>query len=128
MDKGTCLHGSDDSFFLWEHPKSEEVFLYYEEVRYCDSKERNLKYFRDSDFVSMNVVHWVRQVNIVRDFCVCNYPFSGLDVGSFLKHWKNPCKPYIGVLTSNITEGITLNITHLEGWGFGKGMQFLLKN
>lgn len=54
--------------------------------------------------------------------------FSGLNMGSFLKHWKSPYKPHIVVLMSNITEGITLNITHLEGWGFGKNMQFVLKS
>lgn len=52
------------------------VFLHLQEGRFCDSQERNLKYFKGSDFALMNVVHWVRQVNIFWGFFyVYNYCF-----------------------------------------------------
>lgn len=52
------------------------VFLHFQEGRFCDSKERNLKYFRDSDFALINVVCGVRQVNIsLGVFHVYNYCF-----------------------------------------------------
>lgn len=78
------------------------VFLHHQEGRFCDSKERNLKYFRDSDFALINVLCWVRQVNIFWVFFVFIIIVSGLAVGSFLKPWKNPCKSPGVVLTSNI--------------------------
>lgn len=78
------------------------VFLHHQEGRFCDSKERNLKYFRDSDFALMNVVCWVRQINIFLGFFMFIIIVSGLAVGSFPKPCKNPCKFPVVVLTSDI--------------------------